>query len=294
MAVRRTAQRTREERTEKYETSLHLDLRTDLLSSVFNRQPSPTKGDTTAAGGGKRAGQASATAAAPAAKGKGASATAGAGKAGATTTGRPGTAKGTGEKTIDASKAYWTLRVVSDADKAVSRFSPELSDVHFVDQEELTIKKDTERSEELINMKKAWETYEAGRAQKAMKARQKFLDSLQPKPDEPPATDGTTKPADEAAASAASSTNVPAASEQQPPASKQAPAPAAPKKSASSTGNKKGAGKDDAAAKQAEQTATSQELIPPPPVIDEPLLDEPPPSKPKVLLPPLDVKPFIK
>lgn len=40
------------------------------------------------------------------------------------------------------------------------------------------MKKDNERQEELMNMKKAWETVEAGRAQKAFENRQKYLESM--------------------------------------------------------------------------------------------------------------------
>jgi hypothetical protein len=90
---------------------------------VFNRQPSPTKADGSTGGGagagGKRAGQTSATTTAAAAKGKGAAAGGATGKGATTTSGRPGTAKGSSEKAIDTSKPHWILRVVSDADKAV-------------------------------------------------------------------------------------------------------------------------------------------------------------------------------
>lgn len=55
------------------------------------------------------------------AKGKGQSSTATSNKGGSVNTGRPGTGKGNLDKTIDASKAYWVLRVVSDADKTVSQ-----------------------------------------------------------------------------------------------------------------------------------------------------------------------------
>jgi hypothetical protein len=167
----------------------------------------------------------------------------------------------------------------------------------------LTVKKDTERNEELINMKKAWETFESGRSQKAMKARQKFLDSLQPKVEERPSSgtiDGSTKRpesrAGEETTNAGTGTAVPttAATTEQQQVTKQTPAAAttAAKKSAPSAASKKGAAKDDTS-KQAELAATQQDLNPPVPV-DEPLLDEPPPSKPKIVLPPLDIKPFIK
>lgn len=253
---------------------------------IFNRQPSPTKGDGTGGGaggtgaGGKKTGQTGSNPSTTTAKGKGASSTAGAGKGGGTGTGgRPGTGKGA-DKSLDTTKAHWILRIVSDADK----------------NDEITIKKDTERNEELINMKKAWENFDPGRAQKAMKSRQKFLESLQPKAEEPTATDGTGKPTDgrtgeDGTTTGAAAPAAPVPTEQIPPA-KTAAAPTATKKSASSTGNKKG-GKDDGT-KQIEPAATPQELVPPVPVIDEPLLDEPPPSKPKVVLPPIDVTPFSK
>ncbi|CAF1182417.1 unnamed protein product [Rotaria sordida] len=257
---------------------------------IFNRQPSANKMDGTTGGGtgagGKRAGQPSTSSTAAAGKGKGAAASGGAGKTGTTTSGRPGTGKGGAEKTIDTSKPHWILRVVSDGDKA----------------DELTIKKDTERNEELINMKKAWETFEAGRAQKAMKTRQKFLDSLQPKVEERPSSgtlDGTIKRPESRAGEEPSSTTTTisttaTATEQQQVAKQTSPATGpTTKKSASSAGNKKVAAKEDAS-KQVESISAQQELTLPQPVVDEPLLNQPPPAKPKIILPPLDVKPFIK
>ncbi|CAF4088818.1 unnamed protein product [Rotaria sp. Silwood2] len=254
---------------------------------IFNRQPSANKTDGTTGGGAgagsKRAGQPNTSTAATAGKGKGAAASGGTGKTSTTTSGRPGTGKASAEKAIDTSKPHWILRVVSDADKA----------------DELTIKKDTERNEELINMKKAWETFEAGRAQKAMKARQKFLDSLQPKVEERPTSstlDGTTKrPESRTGEEPSNATPTTATATEQQHAAKQTPAAtgSTTKKSASSTGNKKGVAKEDAS-KQAESTSAQQELTLPPPIVDEPLLDQPPPAKPKIILPPLDVKPFIK
>ncbi len=77
-------------------------------------------GTTGGTGGiGKKTGQGGAAATAAAGKGKGATSSGGAGKGGSTTSGRPGTAKGGLEKTIDPNKPHWILRVVSDADKAV-------------------------------------------------------------------------------------------------------------------------------------------------------------------------------
>ncbi len=94
----------------------------------------------------------------------------------------------TGKTTIDITKPHWILQVVSDADKAVRKISnfnrTENSFFFLLLQDELIIKKDNERNDELINMKKAWETFQIGRAEKAMQTRQRFLDSLQTKSNE--------------------------------------------------------------------------------------------------------------
>ena len=153
----------------------------------------------------------------------------------------------------------------------------------------MTIKKDSERHDELINMKKAWETFETGRAQKARMTRQKFLESLEPKVEDKPSVDtadGVGKVADGHAGDEKSHTTA-----EQTPGAKQNAAGTS-KKSTTSTGNKKETTKEDAS-KQAELAAAQHELIPLP-LVDEPLLDEPPPSKPKIILPPLDTKPFTK
>ena len=44
-------------------------------------------------------------------------------------------------------------------------------------QDEIDIKKDTERADEIRALKRAWEEAEPGRAAKAMAARQKYLTS---------------------------------------------------------------------------------------------------------------------
>lgn len=83
---------------------------------------------------------------------------------------------------------------MSDADKAVRKILDYgFLFKYFSSKGRNHHKNDTERNEELINMKKAWETLVAGRTRKAMKTRQKFLESLQPKPEEPTA-DGSGKP----------------------------------------------------------------------------------------------------
>ncbi|XP_066285114.1 androglobin-like isoform X10 [Branchiostoma lanceolatum] len=60
---------------------------------------------------------------------------------------------------FDTTKPYWMLRLVSDGTAA----------------EELDVKKDTERQEEIKAMKQAWEAAEPGRAVKAMQSRLQFL-----------------------------------------------------------------------------------------------------------------------
>ncbi|XP_035827266.1 androglobin [Aplysia californica] len=62
---------------------------------------------------------------------------------------------------FDITKPNWTLRVVSDA----------------VTAEEIEVKKDTERADEIRAMKKAWEDAEPGRAAKALQSRLKYLNS---------------------------------------------------------------------------------------------------------------------
>lgn len=95
---------------------------------VFNRQPSAGKVDGTtgntvggAAGGSKRAGQTSANVGGAASKGKSQNTTSGSNKVSSTGSGRPGTGKANSEKNIDTTKAHWTLRIVSDAEKAVRK-----------------------------------------------------------------------------------------------------------------------------------------------------------------------------
>ncbi|CAF0817974.1 unnamed protein product, partial [Didymodactylos carnosus] len=204
---------------------------------IFNRQPSPsaTRPDAT-----KRANQNQSGAATGGAKQtKG-------GKPTGATTARPSTAKTATSVQVDITKPHWTLRVVSDADKG----------------EELNLKKDTERMEELINTKKAWETYEAGRAQKSETDEQKLPDGDEQQKDIVSPTEPVKKAQD--------------------------------KKAETETTVKTGKG---AAKKVKEETIKPPEVIseqPPPPPIDEPLLDEPPPQKPKIILPPLDIKHYLR
>ncbi|XP_078372473.1 androglobin-like isoform X6 [Oculina patagonica] len=62
------------------------------------------------------------------------------------------------QQQFDSSKPNWTLRIVSDANA-----------------EEIEVKKDTERQDEIKAMKLAWGAAEPGRAAKAQQSRQKFL-----------------------------------------------------------------------------------------------------------------------
>ncbi|KAL8581512.1 hypothetical protein ACOMHN_042905 [Nucella lapillus] len=62
---------------------------------------------------------------------------------------------------FDITKPSWTLRIVVDATSA----------------EEIEVKKDTERADEIRAMKKAWEDAEPGRAAKALQSRLKYLNT---------------------------------------------------------------------------------------------------------------------
>ncbi|CAH1799230.1 unnamed protein product [Owenia fusiformis] len=62
---------------------------------------------------------------------------------------------------FDIGKPHWTIRVISDASQA----------------EEIDVRKDTERADEIRAMKKAWEDAEPGRAAKAQQSRLQYLNS---------------------------------------------------------------------------------------------------------------------
>ncbi|KAK6170744.1 hypothetical protein SNE40_019059 [Patella caerulea] len=62
---------------------------------------------------------------------------------------------------FDTAKPHWTLRIVNDEKSA----------------EEIEVKKDSERADEIRAMKKAWEDAEPGRAAKAQQSRLKYLNS---------------------------------------------------------------------------------------------------------------------
>lgn len=67
----------------------------------------------------------------------------------------------TQEPTVDQSKAHWTLRVATDRAESV------------------TVRKDTERRDQIKALKKAWETADPGRAAKALQSRLKFLEQFE-------------------------------------------------------------------------------------------------------------------
>ncbi|XP_055728098.1 androglobin isoform X3 [Salvelinus fontinalis] len=79
------------------------------------------------------------------------------------------------ETSLDQSKPYWTLRVVSDQ----------------CDAEVIEVRKDTERLDEIRAMKQAWETAEPGRCIKALQSRLQFINKLLRGANAHTPTDGT-------------------------------------------------------------------------------------------------------
>ncbi|CAF1269415.1 unnamed protein product [Adineta ricciae] len=233
-------------------------------SKISNRQQTPTKTDRSpnTSATTKRTSQGN-TGTLSSATGKGRSSSTGSKGNTTTATTRPSTAKATADKILDKSRPHWILQVVSDADK----------------MDELTIKKDTERQDELMNIKKAWETLQAGRAEKAMKSRQKFLESLQLKVDDQPPSQLIENSESQPNNGAISSPII----EQQETIRQSLIS----KKS--SVSSKKTSAKEE----PAKQVETMAQIKTSPPPIDEPLLNESP-SKPKLILPLLNVKPFLK
>ncbi|KAI5094326.1 androglobin isoform X1, partial [Silurus meridionalis] len=66
------------------------------------------------------------------------------------------------QQMLDETKPHWTLHVVSEQTEA----------------EQIQVKKDTERLEQIRAIKQAWEASEPGRAAKAFQTRQQYLDHL--------------------------------------------------------------------------------------------------------------------
>nr|XP_022294382.1 androglobin-like isoform X12 [Crassostrea virginica] len=75
---------------------------------------------------------------------------------------------------FDHSKPHWSLRIASDASAA----------------DDIEVKKDTERADEIRALKRAWENAEEGRAVKAMQSRLKYLNSHTLKQDDKEETEG--------------------------------------------------------------------------------------------------------
>ncbi|GFS08055.1 androglobin-like [Elysia marginata] len=211
----------------------------ELKVSNKERPPSPPKVEKTPAGGSK-------------AKAKG-------GKdKGAKDKGQDGKGSRPSSQQFDITKPHFTLRVVSDA----------------VTAEEIEVKKDTERADEIRAMKKAWEDAEPGRAAKAMQSRLKYLNShtirLQASSEDNthsgtvPAS-GTGSKEDQTAGDVSSGTNIPQAAESGTSLLEQEPSPPTP----ASFGDHF----------ESETTLT---------------LEPPPMPQPKEILEPLDKTPFIR
>lgn len=126
-----------------------------------------------------------------------------------------------------------------------------------------------------MNMKKAWETFQPGRAEKAMQSRQKFLDSLQIQP----INDTPITPSDVCTPIETANTNEP---------------PPPPPPVVKSTSSRKKSPFSIKKGSIREEIPKPTELILPQTPINEPLLQESPFPKPKLLLPPLDLQSFTK
>ena len=110
-----------------------------------------------------------------------------------------------------------------------------------------------------MNMKKAWETYEIGRAEKAMRTRQRFLDSLPIPVDNHPLSevkDGSTHISEVPTDEEVINTTTPPIIEQE---------------------------------QVVKSIRTIQKTFP-----KDERTSSPPPSKPKITLPPLDLTSFLK
>ncbi|KAK3803170.1 hypothetical protein RRG08_067346 [Elysia crispata] len=219
----------------------------ELKVSNKERPPSPPKVEKTPAGGSKT-------------KAKGGKDKGGKDK------GQDGKGSRPSSQQFDITKPHWTLRVVSDA----------------VTAEEIEVKKDTERADEIRAMKKAWEDAEPGRAAKAMQSRLKYLNShtirLQP------SSEDTTQSGTVTASMSASNDD-----------QTQGAIDAVPSGTLMS-------GTNLPQAAESGTSMTEQEASPPTPVSfgdhfesDTALTLEPPPMpQPKEILEPLDKTPFIR
>lgn len=162
---------------------------------------------------------------------------------------------------FDITKPHWTLKWVSDASSA----------------DNIEIKKDTDRIEEIRALKKAWENHEVGRSAKAMASRHRFLRDNLVKADGGAVTDEELDKLNED-------------QDNQGPNSAQ-----------KNDKSKKGDEKNQKGAKSKKDTKIEIKIENTPPsdveatTNDEILTNIPPtPPKPKIILPPIDIDPFVR
>ena len=163
---------------------------------------------------------------------------------------------------FDITKPHWILRWVSDASCS----------------DNIEIKKDTDRIEEIKALKKAWENHEIGRSVKAMASRHRFLRENLVKADGGAITDEELDKLNE---------------DQDNQGSAQKIEKTKTKNQVEEKGQKGAKSKKDTKIEiKIEQTPSSDAEFP---VNEEVFTDTPPtPPKPKVILPPIDIDPFIR
>jgi hypothetical protein len=217
---------------------------------------------------------------------------------------------------FDVTKPHWTLKWASETVSAVGitqktsllyRSRPiSILLISFpIKKDNIEIKKDTDRIEEIKSLKRAWENHENGRAAKAIVARSKYLKENLIRLDGNPVTDDelektlddelqsqhSTAPASNATTNA---TGKQGDSSRQQAKTKQSED--ATSKLSKGSKQKKDA-KLAADAKLAVQELVNQSIdqAAEASVMEEILSTEPPvPPKPKTILPPLDLVPFLR
>ncbi|RNA11154.1 androglobin-like isoform X13, partial [Brachionus plicatilis] len=159
---------------------------------------------------------------------------------------------------FDITKPHWTLKWVSDASSS----------------DNIEIKKDTDRIEEIKALKKAWESHEMGRSVKAMASRHRFLRENLVKADGGAVTDEELDKLNEDQENQGQN---------------------------SANKNDKAKKSDEKAQRGKKNTKIEIKIENLPPsdgehaVNDEVLTNTPPaPPKPKIVLPPIDIDPFIR
>jgi hypothetical protein len=216
-----------------------------------------------------------------------------------------GVSRPASSSTFDATKAHWTLKWISDSANA----------------DQIDIRKDLDRLEEIKAMKRAWESHEPGRFAKALLARGEFLKSHLVKQDGSALVDNefekineeTLREKNEQAAAFLLQQQLQnesflgnTATHKQKADSKaskneQASSSALGNRQSIAGGGKGSKGRKD---KSVDLKSSLQEVNEDDKVIasakeilahEEILLNRPPtPPKPKVVLPPIDVSPFVK